>query len=49
MEIQNAPRPLPAILVGGFIAGVLDMTYAIVVYTLKHPLLIPSRAASGRF
>jgi uncharacterized membrane protein YagU involved in acid resistance len=44
---RNAPRPARAILVGGLIAGVLDMTYAMVVYTPKHPLLIPRGIAAG--
>jgi uncharacterized membrane protein YagU involved in acid resistance len=36
-----------AIFVGGFIAGILDLTYAIIVYTPHHPILIPQFIASG--
>jgi hypothetical protein len=41
------PRPLPAIFVGGVIVGVIDLLYAIVVYTPQHPILIPQTIASG--
>lgn len=41
------PRPLPAIFVGGVIVGVLDLLYAIVVYTPEHPILIPQTIAGG--
>ena len=41
------PRPFPAILVGGLIVGVLDLTYAIVVYSPKKPILVPQTIASG--
>ena len=40
-------RPLPAVLVGGFIVGVLDLTYAILVYSPKKPILVPQTIASG--
>jgi hypothetical protein len=40
-------RPLPAIFVGGFIVGVLDLLYAIVVYSPKKPILIPQTIAGG--
>jgi len=40
-------RALPAIVVGGLIAGVLDLSYAIVVYSPKAPILIPQTIASG--
>jgi len=40
-------RPFPAILVGGVIVGVLDLTYAIVVYSPKKPILVPQTIASG--
>jgi hypothetical protein len=40
-------RPIPAIAVGGLIVGVLDLAYAIVVYTPKHPILVPQTIASG--
>src|SRR5215475_13250649 len=45
--ISANPQPLPAILVGGLIVGVLDMTYAIVVYSPKKPILVPQTIASG--
>jgi len=38
---------LRAIIVGGFIVGVLDLSYAIIVYTPHHPILIPQFIASG--
>src|SRR5215469_11658533 len=41
------PRPLPAILVGGLITGTLDMSYAMIVYSPKAPLLIPQGIAGG--
>ncbi len=41
------PRPVPAILVGGLIAGVLDLAYAIAVYTPRKPILIPQTIATG--
>jgi len=44
---QNPPRPIPAIFVGGLIAGTLDMTYAMLVYSPKAPLLIPQGIAGG--
>ncbi|HET9742042.1 MAG TPA: hypothetical protein VFQ00_04770 [Terriglobales bacterium] len=40
-------RPVSAILVGGFIVGILDLVYAIGVYSPKHPILIPQTIASG--
>ena len=46
-SFASRPRALPAIAVGGFIAGALDMTYAIVVYSLKQPILVPQTIASG--
>ena len=41
------PRPFPAIFVGGVIAGILDLAYAIVVYTPTQPILIPQTIATG--
>ena len=41
------PRPLQAIVFGGLIVGVLDLSYAIVVYSPKKPILIPQTIASG--
>lgn len=43
----SAPRPLPAILVGGLIVGVLDLLYAILVYSPQDPIRIPQTIASG--
>ena len=40
-------RPFLAIAVGGAIVGVLDLTYAIVVYSPKRPILIPQAIAAG--
>lgn len=40
-------RPYQAIIVGGLIVGVLDMAYAIVVYSPRKPILIPQFIASG--
>jgi hypothetical protein len=44
---QHRPRPLPAIAIGGVIVGILDLTYAIVVYSPTQPILIPHAIASG--
>jgi hypothetical protein len=41
------PRPLLAVGVGGLIVGILDLLYAIVVYSLHHPILVPQAIASG--
>jgi uncharacterized membrane protein YagU involved in acid resistance len=40
-------RPFPAIIVGGLIVGVLDLAYAVLVYSPKQPILIPQTIASG--
>lgn len=40
-------RPFPAIIVGGLIVGVLDLFYAIAVYSPHQPILIPQAIASG--
>jgi uncharacterized membrane protein YagU involved in acid resistance len=40
-------RPFPAIFVGGLIVGILDLAYAIVVYSPKQPILVPQTIASG--
>ena len=40
-------RPLLAIGVGGTTVGVLDLTYAIAVYSPHHPIRIPQAIASG--
>lgn len=41
------PRPFPAIMVGGLIVGVLDLAYAIAVYSPRNPILVPQTIASG--
>jgi uncharacterized membrane protein YagU involved in acid resistance len=41
------PRALQAIFWGGLIAGVLDLAYAILVYSPQQPILIPQTIASG--
>ena len=41
------PRPALAILVGGLIVGVLDLTYAILLYSPRNPMVIPRGIASG--
>src|SRR5438132_12814156 len=41
------PRTLTAVFVGGLIAGVLDLTYAILVYSPRKPIVIPQTIASG--
>src|SRR5260370_37068425 len=38
---------LPAIFVGGLIVGVLDLIYAILVYSPRQPILVPQTIASG--
>ena len=40
-------RPFPAILVGSLIVGVLDLAYAIAVYSPREPIAIPQTIASG--
>ena len=40
-------RQFPAILVGGLAAGVLDLVYAIAVYSPEKPILVPQFIASG--
>ena len=41
------PRPLPAIFVGGLIVGVVDLAYAMLVYSPRNPLLISRHIATG--
>lgn len=41
------PRPFLAIGVGGLIVGILDLTYAIIVYSPHLPIVIPQVIASG--
>jgi hypothetical protein len=45
--LSATPRPLQAIFVGGLIVGVLDLAYAILVYSPQHPIRIPQTIASG--
>jgi len=45
--LREASRPIPAIFLGGLLAGALDLTYAIVVYSPQRPLLIPQAIAAG--
>lgn len=45
--LLTRPRPFPAILVGGAIVGVLDLIYAILVYSPHKPILIPQTIATG--
>jgi hypothetical protein len=40
-------RPFLAIGIGGLIVGVLDLTYAIIVYSVHQPILVPQTIASG--
>ncbi|HEX7253302.1 MAG TPA: hypothetical protein VF376_10505 [Thermoanaerobaculia bacterium] len=49
VSMPSRGRPLPAILVGGLITGLLDMTYAMLVYSPKNPLRIPQAVATGVF
>ncbi len=44
---SKPPNALAAIAVGGLIVGVLDLTYAIVVYQPHHPIVTPHTIASG--
>lgn len=47
MASQDRPRALLAIVVAGLIVGVLDLAYAILVYSPRHPILVPQTIASG--
>jgi hypothetical protein len=40
-------RAFPAIFIGGAIVGVLDLIYAILVYSPHNPILVPQTIASG--
>lgn len=46
-SLPTISRPFPAIFVGGLIVGVIDLLYAIVVYTPHKPILVPQTIASG--
>lgn len=41
------PRPFAAVFVGGVIVGLLDLAYAILVYSPRKPIAIPQTVASG--
>jgi hypothetical protein len=43
----STARPLPAIFVGGLIVGILDLAYAILVYSPNNPIRVPQAVASG--
>jgi uncharacterized membrane protein YagU involved in acid resistance len=47
LSANARPLLLPAVVVSGLIVGVLDLTYAIVVYSPSRPILIPQTIASG--
>jgi uncharacterized membrane protein YagU involved in acid resistance len=47
ISFQPGSRAYPAIAVGGLIVGVLDLIYAIVVYSPRHPIRILQAIASG--
>ena len=40
-------RPFAAIVAGGVVVGILDLAYAVVVYSPRRPILIPQTIASG--
>jgi hypothetical protein len=40
-------RPFLSVVVGGLIAGALDLVYAVLVYSPQKPILIPQTIASG--
>jgi hypothetical protein len=46
-SLSATPRSFHAILVGGLIVGVLDLLYAILVYSPQKPILVPQTIASG--
>ena len=46
-SLLGKPRAFPAIVVGGVIVGVLDLIYAILVYSPKQPIRIPQTIAGG--
>jgi uncharacterized membrane protein YagU involved in acid resistance len=47
MRTRPKHAALASVAAGGFIVGVLDLTYAIVVYSPRAPILIPQTIASG--
>jgi uncharacterized membrane protein YagU involved in acid resistance len=46
-SLPKRTRPLAAIGVGGLVVGVLDLTYAILVYSRAKPILVPQTIATG--
>lgn len=44
---ERTPSTILGILVGGIIVGVVDLVYAILVYSPKDPIRIPQAIASG--
>lgn len=44
---RRAPSAFQAVFWGGLIVGILDLAYAIVVYSPHDPILIPQTIASG--
>jgi uncharacterized membrane protein YagU involved in acid resistance len=44
---RGGPQPVPAIIVGGLIAGAIDLAYAILVYSPRQPIVVPQTIASG--
>src|SRR5713226_6776677 len=47
-SLHAKPQPFPAIVLGGLIVGVHDLTYAILVYSPQKPILIPQTLASRK-
>ena len=47
VDLIAKPDPFAAIFVGGVIVGVLDLAYAVLVYSPHKPILIPQHIASG--
>src|SRR5512147_2900475 len=45
--LAGRSRPLAAIMVGGLMVGVLDLVYAILVYSPRRPIRVPQAVASG--
>ncbi|HEY6946605.1 MAG TPA: hypothetical protein VI431_15810 [Candidatus Acidoferrum sp.] len=45
--LSAAPRPIPAIFVGGLVVGAIDLAYAILVYSPQRPMRVPQTIASG--
>lgn len=47
LAAASRPRAAVAVLCGGAAAGILDLAYAILVYSPRHPILIPQTIATG--